>query len=150
MSVNKINDGGKSYGSSTLNIKKFNGTTYISRGTYLTDDFAKTQATKSVDFTDPDDIPNGQVTTRGLETGTATAQFATSTTPELEIGDAFKWTNPESIVSYYYLDSVGRTERKGEESKQGFTFRKVLNPTLFKVTAVGGSEVGPLDLTALL
>lgn len=148
-SVNKINDGGRSYGSSSLAIKKFNGTTYVARGTYLSDDFGFTVAMNSREFTDSDDIPTGQVSTRGLVTGRATLQFATSTTAQVEIGDAFKWQDPaDSTFLYFYVDSAERAERKGDEAKQSVSFRRALNPTTFKVTAPGGSEQ-TVDLTAV-
>lgn len=149
MPVNKINDGGKTYGSSTLAIKKFNGTTYVARGTYLSDEFSQSQSTSSKETTDSDEIPNGQITTRGLLTGKATLQFAASTTPCVEIGDAFKWVDPEATTFYFYVDSAERSESKGNESKQAIGFRRIINTTNFKATAVGGSESAALDMTTL-
>src|SRR5262249_25008433 len=102
-------------------------------------------------FTDKDNIPIGQVTTRGLLTGRATLQFATSTTPEAHVGDVFKWIDPDRTnteVYYFYIDSVERTERKGEESKQPVTFRRVLKPTAFEVTDAAGAKT-VINLTTL-
>src|SRR5262249_23692429 len=54
--INKINDGGRSYGSDDIKLKRYDGSgtppTYIDptpagTGTYITDDFNKTQATNS-------------------------------------------------------------------------------------------------------
>jgi len=104
---------------------------------------------KTTGLTDSGDLPSGQVSLRDFATGAGTAQFATSTTEELEIGDVFKWINPSAAAFYFYVDSVQRTERKGEETKQPFTTREAINPTTFKVTAAGFAESAALDLTLL-
>ena len=149
MAVNKINDGGKSTGSPTLNIYKFNGTTFVSRDAYICDDFSLDTATNQQVFADADTIPTGAVTTRSLVTGRATVQYATSSTDTPEIGDAFKYTL-NGATGYYILTADGKQTSKGEESKAVIQFYKVLNPTTVKMTAVGGSETGDLDLTALI
>jgi hypothetical protein len=148
MSVNKINDGGKTYGSSTLAIKKFNGTTYVARGTYYTDDFSTTQATTSKEFTDSDDIPTGQIIVRGKMSGKATVQFASSVTEQIEIGDVFKWLDVGGNAFYFIVDNVEKQESKGDEGKQPITFVRAINPTAVAVTAAGGSPV-TVDLTGV-
>lgn len=167
MAINKINDGGRSYGSSTLNIWKYNGTTYAlagsGAGTYLSDDFSWSQASSSKEFTDSNDIPNGQVITRGPMSGKATLQYAASNTAQVEFGDVFRWADPsdgtpthgEGTMFYFVIDSTERAERKGDEAKQSVTFKRVLNPITFKVTPIGtfpgsGSESAAIDLTTVI
>lgn len=156
--INRINDGGRSYGSATIVAYRYNGTTYASLGTYLTDDFSITEPSNTKEFTDNNDVASGQISTRSFTTGRATLQFATSITDQVQFGDVFKWDNPvdatptnaENTRLYFYVDSVERAETKGDEAKQAVSFRRVENPTTFKATPKGGSESGVLDLTALI
>lgn len=139
----KFNDGGKSYGSSVLTLKKWNGATYVARGSYATDDFSWDKNTNRTEFTNSDQIPTGRVLVHGGNSGRATLQLASAATALPGQFDVFRWTDPEGVNFYFVVENVGKSERKGDEAKVPVTFVQVINPASVEVDGVA------CDLTAL-
>lgn len=125
---NRINDGARHVGSQILTITKWNGSAWVSRGTYATDNFSVEKGSNTQDFTDDDNVPNGQFITRGKVTGSATLQLASQAAEIPDFADRFQ-TNALGTSQWFFITSTGRTETKDGETKVPVSFVEVLNPT---------------------
>lgn len=125
---NKINDGARNVGSQILTITKWNGSAWVARGTYATDNFNATRASNEQIFTDDDQIPTGQFLTRQRISGDATLQLASQSTEVPDFADRFQ-ANAFGSSQWFFISSVGRSETKDGETKVPISFVEVLNPT---------------------
>jgi hypothetical protein len=142
--IRHINDSGRVSGSPALRLGKFNGTTYVTRSDYISEDFSLDTASRDQEFTDADDAVNGQTSSRGAVTGRATLQLASDATEKPQFGDVFKHDDV-----WYYINQVGESRSKGAEQKIPVGFRKVLTPSAFKVKVDGATTETSVNLTAL-
>jgi hypothetical protein len=126
--MNIFNDGAKPTGSSILVVKKGDGAGALTAvGTYATDDFSKSVPTSVEEYTNDDNVPSGALITRGVETGSATLQFASGSAVRPEVGHVFRHPVDASGNVWYVITEAGVTESKGGESKIPVSFRQVIN-----------------------
>lgn len=126
-----FNDGTVQYGSQTLTIGTWTAGTPPTIGsttTYIADSFSISRPSKTIERTDADDDPAGQVSYAGYVTGSATLQLAGSSTAIPALGKAFT-SSVSGAAEYFYIDSVDQPYSKEAETKVNITFRKIINTT---------------------
>jgi len=123
------NDGTIPYGSEVLSIGTFAaGTppTITSGVSYIADNITFNRPAKTIERTNADDEPTGQVSYAGFVTGSATLQLATTATAIPTQGQHFV-SSISGAVEAFYIDSVDQPFSKEAETKVNINFRKVYN-----------------------
>lgn len=109
---NVVNDADVAAGSRILTIATV---------TFECDDFDVNTDTSKVLRTDHLNVPTGRKTVRGESTGTATLQYATAATVDVDVTNQFTttWRGSNIICT---ITKVGRKESKAGETKLPISF----------------------------
>jgi hypothetical protein len=113
-----VNDSGIPFGSAVLTV---NGVAFIG------ENISTSEPSATQERRDENGAPSGQVTVAGFITGSATIQFATTSTVAPTIGATFAYTNNGGVAGTYYVSEIGQAVSLNEIKKATISFRKQIN-----------------------